>query len=91
MKMLKMKPNDKDVPLLLCAKDKPCKCHTCVQVNCSGCDKTVFQTIEKMDVYDRNKARALHMCVDCMSYVQRMMPRDRLIEVNLDKPISRNI
>jgi hypothetical protein len=85
-----MNPDNEKPPIILVAKYKPCSCHDCVSVICFNCKITIFQTREKMDIYDKNKDRSLHLCPGCIEDLKQITRYGQLVEVKLDEPVGRN-
>jgi hypothetical protein len=81
-----MKFDHNQAPIILIAKDKPCECHVCIDILCHNCNKKVFITQEKIDIYNQNKSRAFCLCVKCLVWSQEIFPKLKMIEVKLDQP-----
>ena len=73
-------------PIILIAKNHACNCHDCVSVECSNCKKKVFQTKEKMDIFNKNKNRAYNFCPSCVEILREKAPPGGYVEVNMDAP-----
>ncbi|MGC1176696.1 MAG: hypothetical protein WA843_01380 [Candidatus Saccharimonadales bacterium] len=85
-----MSPDNVDPPLVLVAKDNPCECHACIPILCFNCKKLAYQTIEKMDIYFKNKDRSCHLCRSCLEDLKQITRDGQLVEVKLDEPVGGN-
>jgi hypothetical protein len=59
-------------PIVIQAKNRPCNCCECVEVACNGCGFAVFQTVEKMEIFNREKGRAYNLCTRCINLLEKI-------------------